>query len=405
MKWFRRIFGTPTRDELAELMIGLLHREGATAIQYDPGMYQIRLTRADGSPVFQNLHNAYLAYGAARPWQRGSVLHRFASTSWQIPPAATWEEAVPRLRPGIRDTYLLESARLQTRLQDVKGAPPTFRSLTDRIGIVLIEDHKEHMSIVPASSLETWGVSFDQALETALANLREVSAPRWTTPFPGVYISAWNDDYDASRLLLDDELSGVPVALVPHRSCLIVTGSDDDEALARALALAEEAQARAPGTISVLPLRRTPSGWSSWEIGSQHPCRETFHRLRLQEIGGLYNDQKQLLDAILQKEDVDVFVASYSGIQSEKTGALYSYCVWTRDVAGLLPRTELIGFCDPEKPKGQEIVGFFHWEEVQDRCSHLMPKANDDGLPRYRIEAEAFPSDEDFQAMKPVALR
>lgn len=409
MKWFRRIFGTPTRDELAEIVIGILRREGATAIEYDPEVYQIRSTRAGGAPAFQNLHNAYLAYCAARPWQRGSVLDRFASTAWQIVPAATWEEAVPRLRPGIRASHMVENTGLQTRLQGIEGAaPPAFRSLTERVGITLLEDHAEHMAIVSASALETWGVSFDQALETALANLREVSEPRWTTPFPGVYVSAWRDEYDVSRLLLDDvlsslNLSGVPVALVPHRSCLIVTGSEDDEAVARALALAEEAQTNTPGTISGLPLRRTPSGWTSWEIGPGHPCRETFHRLQVQELSELYADQKQLLDAIHQKEDIDIYVASFSVFQEKETGALESLCTWARGVLALLPRTDRVGFVDPDQPEGRQILGFYEWETVEAHCGHLMQKM-DGVLPRYRVEQTAFPTEEDFAAMGPGSL-
>ena len=403
MKWFRRIFGTPTQDELAQLLTDALRKTGATAIEYDPERFQLRLQTAGGVQAFKNLHNAHRAYSLARPWQRGTILRRFASTPWEIPPAATWEEAVPRLRPGVRDPYLFERTRLQAQLDGHAAfSLPPFRKITERVCVVLLKDYQEHMATVQASTLETWGVSFDQALETALANLEAVSAPRWINAFPGVYVSAWHDDYDASRLLLDSVLSGldlpgVPVALVPYRSCLIVTGSESDEAVAQALALAEKVEATGP--ISTLPLRRTPSGWAPWELGEQHPSHETFRRLRLNEVGGISTDQKELLDALHEKEQIDVFVASFSALE-EKSGLQRSFCTWTSGVLALLPRTDRVAFIDPERPKDQQIRGFFEWEKVEAHCGHLMQKTGD--IPaRYRIEPGAFPTDEDFQAMGP----
>jgi hypothetical protein len=402
MKWFRRIFGTPTRDELAELVIGVLRQTGATDIEYDAAIFQLRLKTSGGGQGFKNLSNAHLVYAAARPWHRGAVLRRFAATSWEIAPAATWDEAAPRLRPAVRSPYLFGSALLQARLAGFQGSLPAFRDLTGQVSVTLVEDHQEHMALVAPSSLEKWGVSFDEALATALTNLEAVSAPRWTNPFPGVYVSAWQDDYDASRLLLDSvltglDLPGVPVALVPHRSCLIVTGSEDDEAVARALALTE-AQSEAPGLISALPLRQTPSGWTAWEPGARHPSRETFQRLRIQELGGLYNDQKQLLDAVHEKEEIDIYVASFSAFRQGETGAVQSLCTWTRDVLSLLPRTDRIAFCDVDRPEGEQILGFFDWEAVEARCGDLMPRTEDIPV-RYRVEQSAFPTEEDFAAL------
>lgn len=410
MKWFRRIFGTPTRDELAHLLIDTHRRAGFEAIQYDPESFQLRLQGEDGKPVLKNLHNAYAAYAAARPWQRGTILRRFSASPWLFPPAATWEEAVPRLRPGLRDAYMFETLRLQARLESDPGQEKldyAQRTFAGGVCVTLLEDHHEHMASVSSESLQTWGVSFDEALATALANLEAVSAPRrWTSPFPGVYGSAWQDDYDASRLLLPDilaglELRGVPIALLPNRNCLIVTGSEDDDAVGQVLAYAES-QMEAPGALSVLPLRQTPSGWAPWEIADNHPSRETFRRLRLKEMGGIYEDQKRLIDAIHEKEKTDIFVGSFSAFENQETGHVRSYTTWTWGVLSLLPRTDLIGFYDPRLPEGQKIRGLFDWEKVEAVCGQLM-KVTDDIPPRYLIEQDVFPTDKDFAAMGPPA--
>jgi hypothetical protein len=404
IRWYRRFFGAPTREEFAQILIRHLRRSSDGEIHYDPEIYLVRLKSSSGQEVLKNLHNAHLMYAAARPWQRGAVLRRFLAMPWELPPFATWEEAAPHIRPALRDSFMFETMRLQVRLQGLESFSPLYRSFAGRLCMGLVEDRGEHMSSVPLSSLETWGVSFDEALETALANLAAIGAPRWWTPFPGVHVSAWRDDYDSSRLLLDGildglDLPGVAVALVPNRNCLILIGSDDEEAVARALALAA-AEQQAPGAISVLPLRRTPSGWTLWEVAAGHPSHETYRRLRLEEVGGIYTEQKRLLDAIHEKEDTDVFVASFSVSGNPETGKQRSYCAWTRGVVALLPRTDLIAFADPERPEGEHFRGVFAWESVEERCGHLLQPADD--LPvRYEISAEAFPSNEDFEAFGP----
>lgn len=401
MKWFRRIFGTPTRDEFAQLVLDTHLRSGSGTIQYDPEHFQIFwLGFGSERSSFISLHDTYVAYAAARPWQRGRVLRRILGQArW----ATSWEEIAPRLYPGLRDTWMYESLRLQSRLKDLEISECARRTFAGRLCVALLEDHPDQISPVSPESLQAWGVSFDEALATALANLEEASAPRrWTSPFPGVYVSAWQDDYDTSRLLLADilsglELSGVPVALVPNRNCLILTGAEDDEAVSHAMALAaSEIQASAP--LSLLPLRHTPSGWEPWEIGDNHPHRRNFQQLRLHELRRLYGDQKRLLEALQEKEETGIFVASYFALEHKTTGQTLSSCTWTRGIISLLPRTDEISFCDLSLPEGQQVRGTFDWETVEAHCGHLM-KQTDDLPPRYRVDQDAFPTDEDFAAM------
>lgn len=105
-----------------------------------------------------------------------------------------------------------------------------------------------------------------------------------------------------------------------------------------------------------------------------------------------------MLDAIHEKEQLDIYVGSFSAFESKETGKLRSYCVCTRGVLSLLPRTDLIGFCDVNLPEGQQLLGLFNWERVKAVCGHLLKKT-EDILPRYRVEQ--FPTEEDFQALGP----
>jgi hypothetical protein len=255
------------------------------------------------------------------------------------------------------------------------------------------------------SLLEKWGVSFEEAYERALANLRAATPrARWEQPSPGLYVSTWQDDYDSTRLLLDEirqglDLQGVPVALVPYRNRLLLTGSENVEGLIKAFELAE-AGASQPAPLSVLPLRWTGSGWAAWDLPKDHPCAAAWRRLRLLERGTLYKQQKEMLDEIHRRENVDLFVATFGSLQDKETGELRSWSSWAKGVLALLPRADLIGLADPEGPEGKQFFGMFPWEAVETICGDLLQRTND--IPeRYRVEG--FPSEEQIRAMEGAA--
>ena len=404
MRWFRRLFGKPTRREFAEWASDVLARAGATGLQFDEPMFLLRY-EAGGNSNVTNLENFYLAYCAAQPWQRQRVLERFSglvASSNNPPLPASWSEGAAHVYPAVRDRFAFEMMRLQARLEGAGSPDVAVRDLTDRLCLCLVYDAPDFMFPLNVSMLEKWGVSFDEARERALANLRAATPPaRWERPAPGLYVSAWQDDYDSTRLLLDEihqglDLQGVPVALVPYRNRLILTGSEDAEGLAKAFELAE-AGASQPAPLSVLPLRWTGSGWAAWDLPKDHPCGATWRRLRLLERGTLYNQQKDMLEEIHRRENVDVFVASFGSIQDKETGELRSWCSWAKGVLALLPCTDLISFADPEAPKDQQFVGFFPWEHVETCCGDLLQRTND--VPE-RFRVEAFPSEEQIRAMR-----
>jgi hypothetical protein len=82
---------------------------------------------------------------------------------------------------------------------------------------------------------------------------------------PGLFASPYADVYDSSRLLLTDAIRqlpvfGDPLAVVPTRNCLLITGTEDDDATAEMMSIAERAQAE-DHPVSLRPLRLSPEGW------------------------------------------------------------------------------------------------------------------------------------------------
>ncbi|NHZ94439.1 hypothetical protein [Massilia sp. CCM 8734] len=93
------------------------------------------------------------------------------------------------------------------------------------------------------ATLMEWGVSVEDGLAAASDNLRGRSVTNFDEVVPGVFLSAWNDSYDSSRLLFPDivhrlNLGAEPVMMMPTRSRLIATSAHK---LAGMLAMVEPA--------------------------------------------------------------------------------------------------------------------------------------------------------------------
>jgi hypothetical protein len=181
------------------------------------------------------------------------------------------------------------------------------------------------------------------------------------------------------------EVKGEHIAMVPHRDSLLITGSDDIEGLGMMAQFAEDAFEH-PRFISCTALRLDGDEWVSWLPPIDHPH---FSKFRLLEIKSLYQDyevQKELLDALHEKEGTDIFVAKYNPAE-DKSGTVYTYSVWSDGVDTLLPKTNRVIFFR----EGEDVLATGDWEGVEQVAGHLM-EPTDMYPPRYRVRE--FPTDE-----------
>jgi hypothetical protein len=238
-------------------------------------------------------------------------------------------------------------------------------------------------------------VTFYEALEAAMENLLTLES-KFIGPGDGegVYLSATGDSYDASRLLIKDAIrrfrvKGDHIAMVPNRENLIVVGSEDVAGLAGMVKLAAKAMTE-PRPISGIALRLNGDDWVPWMPPPSHPSFSGFRQLQLQSLGQDYAHQKDILDKLHEKQGEDVFVATFSAIQSPD-GRLLSYATWVADVDSLLPKTDTL------------VMGrlgvmpvMAEWEKVVDAAGDLM-EAVDIYPPRFRVRS--FPSESQLAAM------
>ncbi len=343
MRLFDWLSGKPSKDAFARRMTEAVRAAGVRdPIRYDAKEFTLRM----GSDQRYNLANIYAEYCEAKKGDREDVLARFAQAARPISVPDKLDEAAPRILPRIRDRFFYESLRLEQRL---KGGPPwecVHRVLAEHYVVELAYDQPHSILTLTPEHLSKWGVDFTELLDRAMENLRTISGERLKEIRPGLYVSAWQDNYDACRVLLTDlirrhEVRGEPVVSIPHRDSLILTGSRDEAGLNALVEISDRAF-QGPRPMIAPPMVLSEGTWIPVDPQPGDPAYPALKLLSLQTVGTNYKQQKDLLEAIHEKEGEDLFVASYASFENKEKGTLRSMCSWTENVVSLLPQTDMV---------------------------------------------------------------
>ena len=174
------------------------------------------------------------------------------------------------------------------------------------------------------------------------------------------------------------ELDGAPVAIVPNRDSILITGSEDNVGLQMMADLALKQFGEAY-SLSGIPLILQDGEWVDWMSPPSCPSYENFRELELRFLGSVYADHKQMLDAAHQRGGIDIYVADFSAV-TKPNGKPVSYCVWGEGVETLLPVTQKVVFMR----EGKGAVALGEWVRVFETVGHLM-ELTDDYPQRYRV--------------------
>ncbi|MGZ3457292.1 MAG: hypothetical protein ACXU86_02185 [Archangium sp.] len=382
------------RDAFAQRAIEALKASGETRpLHYDAEGFLLRMGDKDGSTVF--LSNFFDEYHAAPPEKREEVLARLTHIRDLPAIPKTFAEARPNVLPVVRGRTFFEQLRLVVKGGSEAAAPISWKPLGDFLGVGLAFDGPDTLRYLGPDELARWGISFDQALGVALENLRQRSTEPLEQLAPGTCQSSWEDNYAASRLLLDEvvrrcEVKGAPVVLVPHRDLLLITGSEDEDGLHQVASKALRA-VMAPRALDGRALRLAPGGWVPFMPERLSNAWEDFRKLELFTRARDYAEQTQRLEKLYQEKGEDVFVAAYTPYQDEQ-GRSISYAVWLKGVDTLLPRAEVIFFMDPALGEKAAPVGIARWEDVAKASGELLVPM--EGLYPERYQVKGFPSAE-----------
>jgi len=400
MGLFDKLFGPPSKNKFAQLLSDAIRQAGETvAIRYDAG--EFRLVVEGEEQRFFNLANIYREYCTAPASQRPGALRLYVR-SWfanrkSIPDS--FEDVGPDLLPAVRNRCYFESTQLKAQLDGLSIDWP-YRVVAEHLAVSLVYDLPEAMMQVQQHHLADWGRGFEEAFNAACENLSQISQDHWESPFPGVWVSPWRDNHDATRLVLADliqsrRVKGNHVAMAPNRDMLIVAGSEDEPGLARMAILAEK-NLDHPRMITGLAFTFDNETWEPWLPDTEHPLYDQFNLLQLKSFGRDYAEQKDVLDALHQKTGKNVWVASFSAVRNEETRRAHSYCVWSQGLNSLLPKADQVYFFVPKGEKDGSVVARADWDRVQRLVGDLM--APQEIYPE-RYLVEEFPTAEQLAAI------
>ena len=391
MGLFTHLF-VPSKDRFAEYVRRALAKQSPTVEwSYDSGEFALK---GPHKTTFF-LANIYDEYGQARIGARQALFEKYLAScvAKDRPLPETWSDAKDHILPVLRSRWTYE----RLKLTHPEGAAQALHLVSDRLVLDLAFDTEDAIRGIGAEQLAVWGLNADEARAVAEDNLRRRSTEPLKQPVPGVgfYASTWADNYDATRMILQDflhrhEVYGDPVVMVPHRDLLLLAGDRDADALA-AMARAAQTQQDEPRALCFEAYRRVDDTWQPFAVETAHPALSSFRDLRMEELARYYADQKNLMDAANTNNGVDLFVASHKLASKDGSDEVFSFATWTRGADSLLPEADRVILFDGE---ARHLI--VPWDAVREHCAELMEVV--DVWPR-RFRVRSFPSEEKIETL------
>lgn len=376
-------------EEFAEMVKTALKTRGeARTLRYEPVRFALIVENESGEPQqLFGLAAMFDEYNTAHETERNSVIDRYCSFFLGVNRNSlpdTFAEAKDGLMLIIRHRYLYQVMQMRLALEQGITAKSDELPQDQEIPHVIVGDDfaaglsydfPDAMIQITGRQLSKWGVSFDEVYQCALENLRKRSEKPLVEAVTGVYISNWQDGYDASRILLTDMIQnlpfkGTPVVMLPSAENMVMTGSDDLEGLASVLNVIEP-MADKPRSMVGVPLVLRAGEWVAFEMAPEHPLYERFRVLRISATARSYADQRGVVSEWLQSIGEPAVVTPYLATQ-RKDGSVSSCSVWPEGVPCVIPRADSVVFTGDSQDSNQEVVACNTWERVLEVVGGLL---------------------------------
>jgi hypothetical protein len=256
-------------------------------VQRRDGAIQPRFNRADFAvewghpPARLFLENTYWEWQDLPDAQKAEAVSALVDLAFRREVTLTWEAAAPKLLPAVRNRKLLLADPTTSGAVDpMAGA--AFLDLVGDLAVVPAVAEKSSITLLNHRTLKGWGVDPRDALARSIENLRAVSPAKFERQADGFYVSRYDDQFDAGRILLPElmqsvTLSGPPIAVVASRRCLVFAGAADDLGLMRMADYVEKLMEKEPRPISCRPILLNSGSW--WPLNPEAPQIGIFNRL------------------------------------------------------------------------------------------------------------------------------
>ena len=395
-------------DEFANVCADVLRARGEVRpIAMDQARDRLVVGEAPGPVSFIHLVHARPEWEAAPLGARPRVLHRRFWSSIQTPTTANREQVLRGVLPRVRDRAWFSAVRRQAELElgadesAIDEAMLPFQAINDELAAHLAYELPSSVTEIGPDRLQAWGLSFEELYARAKDNLRAASQAPWEEGAPGVFVSPFHDSLDATRVVLPElftalPLKGKPVFIAPTHDIVFVTGDDDPEGLQQIAVWTEEALLE-PRAHTAIAFRLVEGTWERWLPPKGHPAFAKLKLLALQTTASAYSRQKEVLEALLESNGHEILVATLRAFRAP-SGDVFTACAWQDGLEALLPQTDRIDFVRPgpgNTPSSAKVWSTT-FEIARKTLGELMQPIGD--LPeRWRVRG--FPTDSQLEQM------
>ncbi len=391
MAFHHHWFGRPSHKTFARIVTEeLLRRDPMLTVHPDLDTFRLVLRRGRHKESDLNLALAHAEFCAAGPLERPRVLNRWCSLPFaERRDLCTLDEAIPRLLPRIRERFFYELNDLLLRTEKKSPLQTVHHVLAESLAVSIVQDFPDAMVDVQEEHIQAWQVDWDTLMIHARRNLKARSQESFERLSPGLFRSPWKDNHDASRLLLQDlirslDLKGDPIVMVPHRDELLVAGDQDRRALARMAELVQETLKK-PRAMTGQAFHLSSDGWEPWLPNQDDELRAAYLMLREQSRIAIHEEQRALLQEMLNREGREAFVPQYRVFVDPRTQTPFSTAAFPRKGETWLPRTDEVGLLDVEQPEGKQLRQI-PWKDLENHIEGSLTPEPDLWPVRYRVQ-------------------
>ncbi|MGN7100324.1 hypothetical protein ACTHR6_01860 [Ralstonia holmesii] len=379
------------RDAFAQNFIKVAQQNGIDhSLTYDKDKFAIDVGVSSGH-LTQNLWNVYTEYRASRGSNRKRILTNYVlglkgTLKIQELPNLPFSDVRKALRPQVRSKSLTDNERYEFKGEDLSQFEPTPRQpFSTDANILLAYDEGGTIMHVGQSMLDSWGVSFSEALDIALKNLAAISRPRFKEIKSGLFTGEWNDYYDDSRLLLPKLFSEYrhfddPVIMIPTSGRIFIADKAKRRAQLDMLYFVGKEFETSMKVVSTQMYHFVDGKPTEYAPEDDQVLRK-LNEIRKPLLQKYAQQQKKVVEKHLIGTDNRAYFYSLQLARKEDRPTA-SVSIWSADMECIFPEADFIVVSKATKTDDGYLVHHdpvLPWNDVIEKYGHLLQKL--DGFP------------------------
>ena len=301
--WDKLSGGKSAKSKFAtDLMAGLKAAGDPRDAKFDEAEFRLLFEEDDEPKGVLNLVNLFAEYQTIDKSDREACMREMVRASLshfkEIPDE--FSDASYDLRPRLWTRATFEHIKIQQKLAGEPTVDWPHESIGEHLFLSLVYDLPESVRSISSEELQDWGVTYWEAREVAIANLYEEEFV-YASVGDELFASSTGDSYDATRLVMTEmirslPLAGEPIAMVPNRDTLLITGSESEVGLKMMIEFATQQLKEQPRPLIATPLiLGADDHWEDWTMPANHSLYGEFRKAQLAWLSHEYGIALQLI--------------------------------------------------------------------------------------------------------------